>query len=96
MGKLYDVVHPESEYTDPTTGQQKTRWKNCGAIIRSASGKVALKLDSIPANPKPNQDGQGGIWFQCMEPRQQQPAQPVPQPASPPAAPAGEEPPIPF
>ena len=93
MGKIYDVVYPESEYTDPETGQQKTRWKNCGAIIKSQAGKISLKLDSIPANPKPNQDGQGGIWFQCMQPNvqnqgQQRAAAPPPPPpatVSPPA-----------
>ena len=98
MSKLFDVVFPEAEYTDPSTGQQKTRWKNCGAVIRNdATGKTALKLDSLPVNPKPNQDGQGGLWFQLMTPQPR--TQAAPQAAA--MAPATdafpeEKEPIPF
>ena len=69
MPKLFDLVYPMGTYKDPNTGQEKTRWKNCGVIIRTAAGKVAMKLDALPINPLPNQDGQPGIWLQCMEPR---------------------------
>lgn len=98
MPKIYDVVYPESEYTDTATGQQKTRWKNCGAVIKSESGRVALKLDGIPVNPRPNQDGQPGLWFQLMTPQpRQNPGQPpAPAPAAPPPVPAAPDDDIPF
>ena len=65
--RLYRVVAPNGNYTDQS-GQQKTRWLNVGSIIETNSGRVVLKLDCLPVNPPPNDDGQPGIWLQCFEP----------------------------
>ena len=70
MSKLYDVMYPNGKYNDPETGQEKTRWMKCGMIVATQAGKVALKLDALPANPSPNQNGEGGLWLQCFEPNQ--------------------------
>lgn len=73
-GKVYDVVAPVGTYTDPNTGQEKTKWHNCGAVIRTGNGNLVLKLDSLPVNPSPNRDAQPGLWLSLFEPqpRQQQ------------------------
>lgn len=97
MPKLFDVVYPAGTYNDPNTGQEKTRWMNCGAIIQTQAGKTALKLDMVPTNPGPNQDGQPGLWLQCMEPRPRTAAAPAQPPAPPPApTPAAPDDDIPF
>jgi hypothetical protein len=54
------------KYVD-SEGQEKTRWQNCGVIIKTESGRVVLKLDALPVNPAPSTDGQGGLWLQCFE-----------------------------
>ncbi len=69
MAKLYDVMYPNGQYQDEN-GQTKTRWMKCGMIVATQAGKVALKLDALPANPAPNQNGEGGLWLQCFEPNQ--------------------------
>jgi hypothetical protein len=74
MPKLYDVVKAMGTYTDQN-GQEKTRWLNCGMIVRNQNGNVSLKLDALPLVPS-----EEGMWFALMEPKPrgetfQQPAQ---------------------
>ena len=72
MPKLFDIMAPMGQYTDPNTGQEKTRWLKCGAIIKTGAGKTCIKLDSLPVAPMPDQNsGEGGLWLQCFEPQQQ-------------------------
>ena len=69
MPKVYDVMYPNGKYRD-AQGQEKTRWLRCGAVISTQAGKVALKLDSLPVAPVPNEGGESGIWLQLFEPNQ--------------------------
>lgn len=69
MPLLYEVMCPNGNYTDQN-GQTKTRWLKCGAVVSTQAGKMALKLDAIPVAPAPNQNGDGGVWFQLFEPNQ--------------------------
>lgn len=79
MPKIFDVVKAAGTYTD-ASGQEKTRWINCGMIVKNPeSGKLSLKLDSLPLGT-PSEAGVG-IWFALMEPQQRgQQAQPQGQP----------------
>ena len=69
MPKLFDIMAPMGQYTDPQSGQEKTRWLKCGAVIQTAAGKTAIKLDAVPIAPPADQSGEGGMWLQCFEPR---------------------------
>lgn len=42
-------------------GQEKTRWAKIGTVMETKSGKLAMKIDTIPVN----WDG----WASLMEPR---------------------------
>ena len=88
MPKIFDVVKAMGTYQD-AQGQDKTRWLNCGMIIKNAdNGKCSLKLDAIPYG-LPDDEG----WFALMEPK------PRPQQVQPatPAAPAPlPDDPMPF
>ena len=42
-------------------GQEKTRWAKIGTVMETKSGKLAIKIDTIPVN----WDG----WASLMEPR---------------------------
>ena len=67
MPKLFDIMSPMGQYTDPATGQEKTRWLKCGAVIQGQNGKTSIKLDAMPVAPPNNdQSGEGGIWLQCF------------------------------
>ncbi len=59
--KKHDVVATVGKYTDKNTGEEKSRFLNCGAHIVSDKGEF-LKIDTIPVG----WDG----WFKLMEPRQ--------------------------
>ena len=75
MGKLFDIMSPMGQYTDPATGQEKTRWLKCGAVIQGQNGKTSIKLDAMPVAPPNNdQSGEGGIWLQCFAPDNKQQA----------------------
>jgi paraquat-inducible protein B len=64
MGVKYDVLARGEEYTD-RDGQQRVRWHNCGVVMDTKSGGLALKLESLPtkfdgwltlAEPKPREE----------------------------------------
>ena len=58
MPKIFDVVKAAGTYTD-ASGQEKTRWINCGMIVKNPeSGKLSLKLDSLPLGT-PSEAGVG-------------------------------------
>lgn len=67
MAVLYRVVAPMGNYTDPESGNEKTRWQNCGTIMKTNNGRVVLKLDTLPINPVAAAGDDGGIWLQCFE-----------------------------
>jgi hypothetical protein len=46
-------------------GTEKTKWIRIGSVIQTKSGKMSLKLETIPLN----WDG----WASLMEPRQDEP-----------------------
>ena len=50
MPMLYKVVAPLGNYTD-ADGNEKTRWMNCGSILKTSTGRVVLKIDALPVNP---------------------------------------------
>ena len=66
MPVLYKVVAPMGNYTD-NEGNEKTRWLNCGMIMKTQTGRVVLKLDSLPVNPVGGAGDDGGLWLQCFE-----------------------------
>ena len=67
MPKIYDVMSPIGKYTN-NDGQEKTRWLKCGMIVKTAAGKVALKLDALPVAPMGGEEG--GLWLQLFTPNQ--------------------------
>ena len=76
MPKIFDVVKAMGTYTDGQ-GQEKTRWQNCGMIIKNSdSGKCSLKLSAIPYGI-PDDEG----WFALMEPKPRPQQIPTSQPA---------------
>ncbi|MCD6582068.1 MAG: hypothetical protein J7K90_09725 [Desulfuromusa sp.] len=66
MPMLYKVVAPMGNYTD-ADGNEKTRWMNCGSILKTNTGRVVLKLDALPLNPVTSAGDDGGLWLQCFE-----------------------------
>jgi hypothetical protein len=69
MPKVFDVVKAAGSYTD-RSGNEKTRWINCGMIVKNPqSGKLSLRLDVVPVGVPTDSDV--GMWFALMEPRQQ-------------------------
>jgi len=83
MPVIGKIAAPGGKYQGDD-GQEKTRWIHCGVLIRTADGKMRLKLDAIPMNPEPNQDGKPGLWFAVFDPQQtdrQAATPPAPTPA---------------
>ena len=66
MPKLYDVVKAAGKYTD-RDGNEKTRWINCGMIVKNQHGNLSLRLDVVPVGVP--SDGDVGMWFALMEPK---------------------------
>lgn len=62
MPKIYDLTVPNGTYNDPKTGEEKTRWINCGALIEKQNGKRAVKIECLPV------DFNG--WLECVTPQQ--------------------------
>lgn len=60
MAVRYDVLARGEEYTD-RDGQQRVRWHNCGVVMDTKSGGLALKLESLPTRF----DG----WLTLAEPK---------------------------
>jgi sulfur relay (sulfurtransferase) DsrC/TusE family protein len=61
MPKLYDLSAPNGTYVDRETGEEKTSWIRCGAVIEKANGKKAVKLEALPI--------EFNGWLNCTEPR---------------------------
>ena len=56
----YEISAAIGKYTKD--GEEKTRWSKIGTVMETKSGKLAIKIDTIPVN----WDG----WASLMEPRQ--------------------------
>jgi len=63
---LYEVTAAGEKYT-AKDGTEKTKWIKIGSVIQTKSGKMSLKLETIPLN----WDG----WASLMEPRDDVPKQ---------------------
>jgi hypothetical protein len=63
---LYEVTAAGEKYT-AKDGTEKTKWIRIGSVIQTKSGKMSLKLETIPLN----WDG----WASLMEPREDAPKQ---------------------
>jgi len=75
MPKIYDLCAPNGTYTDPKSGEERTRWINCGALIEKQNGRRAVKLESLPV--------EFNGWLECMTPKganTSKPDAPAPQP----------------
>jgi hypothetical protein len=59
---LYEVTAAGEKYT-AKDGTEKTKWIRIGSVIQTKSGKMSLKLETIPLN----WDG----WASLMEPREE-------------------------
>ncbi len=64
MPVLYEVTAAGEKYTTKD-GTEKTKWIRIGSVIQTKSGKMSLKLETIPLG----WDG----WASLMEPRQDEP-----------------------
>ena len=58
MPKIYDLCAPNGTYNDPNTGEEKTRWLTCGALIEKANGKRAVKIEQLPI--------EFNGWLECV------------------------------
>lgn len=56
--RVYDVVYGRRFTT--SSGEEKTKWINCGAIIKTKNG-LSLKLESIPV--------EFNGWLSLFEPK---------------------------
>jgi hypothetical protein len=63
MAVKYDVIAVTGKYTD-AQGQEKARWINCGVVLETKSGKLALRLDALPTQF----DG----WLTLAEPKERE------------------------
>jgi len=70
--KRYDVVAVTGQYRDKD-GNEKNRYMNCGAVIRTDKG-FSLKLEAIPI--------ESNGWFMLFEPKEKDKAQPAETPAN--------------
>ena len=61
MPVLYEVSAAGEKYK-AKDGTEKTKWIRIGTVIQTKSGRMSLKLESIPVN----WDG----WANLIEPRQ--------------------------
>jgi hypothetical protein len=92
MKKIKDVVYAE-KYTD-RSGEEKTRYTNCGALLERDDGSLTIKLEAIPV-------GFTG-WLNCYDPKPREGEQPQrqgrerPQRAAQPAADDFADDDIPF
>lgn len=59
MKKSKDIVYAE-KYTD-RSGEEKTRYTNCGSLLERDDGSLTIKLETIPV-------GFSG-WLNCYEPK---------------------------
>jgi len=66
MKKIRDVVYAE-KYT-AGSGEEKTRYTNCGALLERDDGSLTIKLEAIPV-------GFTG-WLNCYEPKPKDGEQP--------------------
>lgn len=71
--KLYDLAVKTGEYQDRTTGQNKGRWQNVGAVMQGDDGGKFIMLAKW-FNPAgvPDLSGRGGesILLSMFEPQQ--------------------------
>jgi hypothetical protein len=66
MKKIKDVVYAE-KYTD-RSGEEKTRYTNCGSLLERDDGSLTIKLETIPV-------GFTG-WLNCYDPKPKDGEQP--------------------
>lgn len=76
-----DIMYPNGVYIKE--GEEKTSWLKCGAVFRSDSGQLSLKMEAVPTV------WESGQWFRVFDKREQDkpsgggyrkpaPAQPAP------------------
>ena len=63
MNKVGDLCAKTGTYKDRTTGEEKSSWKNCGALFMRDDGSHVVKLESLPV-------GQFSGWLNVFEPRE--------------------------
>jgi hypothetical protein len=68
MKKIKDVVYSE-RYT-AASGEEKTRYTNCGSLLQRDDGSMTIKLETIPV-------GFTG-WLNCYDPKPRDGEQPQP------------------
>ena len=83
--KIFDVAVATGKYMKD--GVEKTRWLNCGVVLKNDNGNYSLKLEAMPLGAE--FDG----WFNLFTP---QPRQQQQQPSPPPPAPDVFDDDIPF
>lgn len=60
--KTHDVVATVGEYE--SQGQKKKRYVNCGSAFTDETGRISIKLDSVPVSPE------WSGWLSLFEPKQ--------------------------
>lgn len=59
MKKIKDIVYSEKYTTG--SGEEKTRYTNCGSLLERDDGSLSIKLEAIPV-------GFTG-WLNCYDPK---------------------------
>ena len=72
MAKVFDAVARMGTYTTQD-GQEKTIWKNIGAVFENSQGQMSMKLEMIPVG---GLNDNGELWISFFEPQQRQQRQP--------------------
>jgi len=70
MLKIGDLCASGGKYKDRDTGEEKTRWKNCGVLMQREDGSMVVKLESIPVG---NWEGWLNVFSVDSAPKQQSP-----------------------
>lgn len=65
MALLYEVFARTGEYEQD--GETRARWLKVGAVFETRAGKLALKLEAVPAS----KDWDG--WLSLFEPKEREP-----------------------
>lgn len=75
--KVYDAVIAHSTYTN-SSGEEKTKWVNVGAVIQTEKGFVMLLDRTFNPAGMPDPDGRGNVLINLFEPRQNGGDEPAP------------------
>lgn len=62
-----NIKAPNGQYKDRETGQDKTRWLQCGVLLERGDGSWVMKLEALPVAPKAR-EGDNGLWLNVYPP----------------------------